>query len=134
MNNNKNDANCQSTVYFVVYVIWCNKTNMYYVGITCRCKAERRIQEHIKGKQFIDKEIQKIGWEGNWDWWIVEEHIPAENIAYTPKVTTGRMAELVALQYLKKHAKNLANHAKAYRPLTKEKVLHLRHAPKFLQV
>ena len=77
MNNNKNDANCQSTVYFVVYVIWCQKTNKYYVGVTSQKPVYTRIRQHKKrGDQFIDREIQKIGWDDNWDWWIVEENVP----------------------------------------------------------
>lgn len=82
MNNNKNDANCQSTVYFVVYVIWCQKTNKYYVGVTSQKPVYTRIRQHKKrGDQFIDREIQKIGWDGNFDYWIVEENIPSNQIS-----------------------------------------------------
>ncbi|MBR6712489.1 MAG: GIY-YIG nuclease family protein [Selenomonadaceae bacterium] len=76
--NNKNPKTCQ-TVVFSVYVIWCYKTNRHYVGVTHR-KVEKRIREHKFGKrQFLDKEIQKIGWE-NFDWWVVEEHVPSNRI------------------------------------------------------
>lgn len=71
MDNNKNSSDCQ----FSVYTIWCKITNMYYVGVTGR-NIEKRIYEHKHNKeQFIDKEIQKIGWEGNFDYWIVEKNV-----------------------------------------------------------
>ena len=75
MNNNKNDANCQSTVCFVVYVIWDIKNNKYYVGVTRQKQVYTRIRQHKRGKQFVDRELQQVGWE-NCDWWIVEENIP----------------------------------------------------------
>ena len=34
-----------------------------------------RIYQHKYGKLFIDREIQRVGWE-NFDWWIVEKHVP----------------------------------------------------------
>ena len=78
--NNKNPKTCQ-TIVFSVYVIWCYKTNMHYVGITHR-RVETRICEHKRGKgQFVDNKIQSVGWESNWDWWIVEEHVPSEQIS-----------------------------------------------------
>lgn len=79
MNNSKKIADCQTAPVFCVYVIWCAVTNMYYVGVT-RQKATVRIKQHKKGNQFIDTEIKRIGWEGNWDWWIVEENIPGDLI------------------------------------------------------
>ena len=73
--NSKTTADCQ-TLVFVVYVIWCRQTNMHYVGVTSK-KPYMRIRQHKYDKrQFIDKEIQRIGWEGNFDWWIVEENVP----------------------------------------------------------
>ncbi|MBD3879348.1 MAG: GIY-YIG nuclease family protein [Quinella sp. 1Q5] len=78
--NNKNPKTCQ-TVVFSVYVLWCYKTDMNYVGVTCQKRVYTRIRQHKKGKQFVDKEIKRIGWEGNWDWWIVEEHVPSEQIS-----------------------------------------------------
>ena len=77
--NNKNETACQTAV-FSVYVLWCSKTDMHYVGVT-RQRVSRRIRQHRRGKQFIDREIQRIGWDGNWDWWVVEEHIPANLIS-----------------------------------------------------
>lgn len=42
----------------------------------------KRIRQHKNGKkQFIDREIQRIGWEGNFDWWVVEEGISSELIS-----------------------------------------------------
>lgn len=80
MNTNKNATDCQSVdVYFDVYVLWCNKTNMHYVGVTGQT-VYRRVRQHIRGKQFVDKEIQAIGWEGNWDYWVVEEGVPSNLI------------------------------------------------------
>lgn len=77
--NSKTTADCQ-TLVFVVYVIWCRCTNKFYVGITSR-KVEKRISEHIRGKkQFVDREIQRLGWEGNFDWWIVEKNVPSNLI------------------------------------------------------
>lgn len=78
--NSKPTASCQMEAVFVVYVIWCQKTNMHYVGVTSQ-KPSRRIRQHKRGKQFIDREIQRLGWEGNFDWWIVEENVPANLIS-----------------------------------------------------
>ena len=72
-NNNKNNYDCQTVIVFSVYVIWCRKTDMAYVGVTRR-KVIYRIHEHMsRNEQYIDQEIQRIGWNGNFDWWIVEE-------------------------------------------------------------
>ena len=78
--NSKTPSDCQ-TLVFVVYVIWCRQTNMHYVGVTGQSVWER-IRQHKKGKkQFIDLEIRRLGWEGNFDWWIVEENVPANLIS-----------------------------------------------------
>lgn len=81
---NKNTAACQTVPLFAVYVLWCRKTNMHYVGITSQ-KVSRRIRQHKRGKQFVDKKIQESGWNGDWDYWIVEEHIPASLISEREK-------------------------------------------------
>ena len=81
MNDNKNVKDCQTVPLFAVYVIWCRITNMHYVGVT-RQQVKLRIRQHKKGKQqFIDKEIRRLGWEGNFDWWLVETHVPADQIS-----------------------------------------------------
>lgn len=80
MNDSKNDSKCQTVAVFSVYVLWCNKTNKHYVGVTRQKKVWTRIRQHKRGKQFIDREIQKISWDGNWDWWIVEEGVPSNLI------------------------------------------------------
>lgn len=84
MNNNKSGSECQTDavddVFFDVYVIWCRVTGKYYVGIT-RQRVSRRIRQHRRGKQFIDREIQRLGWDGNWDWWVVESNVPANLIS-----------------------------------------------------
>ena len=80
MNHNKNEAESQTPPLFSVYVIWCRQTNMHYVGVT-KNKVRRRIRQHRRGKQFVDREIQHIGWEGNFDWWIVEERVPSNLIS-----------------------------------------------------
>ena len=81
MHDSKNQETCQTLPLFAVYVIWCRITNMHYVGVTGR-KVEQRICEHKRKKhQHIDCEIQRLGWEGNYDWWIVEEHVPADQIS-----------------------------------------------------
>lgn len=80
-NHNKKTFDCQIANNFSVYVIWCCKTGKYYVGVTCR-KPRLRINEHkIRNEQTIDSEIQKIGWENNFDWWFVEKDISAELIS-----------------------------------------------------
>lgn len=78
--NSKTTASCQMEAVFVVYVIWCQKTNMYCVGVTSQ-KPSRRIHQHKRGKQFIDREIQRLGWESNFDWWIVEENVSSNLIS-----------------------------------------------------
>lgn len=78
MNNNKTGSECQ-TIEFSVYVLWCSKTDRNYVGVT-RQRVIKRIRQHKKGKQFVDTEIKRIGWE-HWDWWIVEEHVPSNLIS-----------------------------------------------------
>ena len=81
MNDSKAKPSCQTVVLYAVYVLWCRVTNQCYVGVT-RCKVEHRISQHKRGKlQFVDTEIQRIGWEGHWDWWVVEDGIPAELIS-----------------------------------------------------
>ena len=78
MNDSKKGAVCQTPNVFCVYVIWCRLTDKFYVGVT-RQRVAVRIRQHRRGKQFIDREIQRIGWQ-NWDWWTVEENIPADKI------------------------------------------------------
>lgn len=81
MNTTKNTAACQTDPLFSVYVLWCRITDMHYVGITSR-KVEQRIREHKRDKrQFLHKEIQRLGWEGNFDWWVVEKLVPANLIS-----------------------------------------------------
>lgn len=80
MNTNKKSEPCQTVASFSVYVIWCRITNMHYVGVTSK-KVITRIRQHKKGKQYVDREIQRLGWEGNYDWWIVEKHVPADQIS-----------------------------------------------------
>ena len=77
MNDNKKDVESQ-IVFFDVYVLWCRCTNQFYVGVTQQ-KVTRRIRQHRRGKQFVDKQIQEIGWE-NWDWWVVESHVTSNRI------------------------------------------------------
>lgn len=78
MNDSKKGAICQTPNIFCVYVIWCSLTDKFYVGVTYQ-KVQRRIKQHRRGKQFIDREIQRIGWEHG-DWWVVEKNISAEKI------------------------------------------------------
>ena len=81
MNTSKKSSDCQTVAYYSVYVLWCRETNMHYVGVT-RQEVKLRIRQHKKGKkQFIDCEIHRIGWEGNFDYWIVEENVPADQIS-----------------------------------------------------
>ena len=81
MNTSKKSSDCQTVPLFAVYVIWCRITDMHYVGVT-KQKVIRRIRQHKKGKpQFVDREIKRLGWDGNWDWWVVEDHVPADQIS-----------------------------------------------------
>lgn len=81
MHDSKNPETCQTVPLFAVYVIWCRLTNQVYVGVTGQESVYMRIRQHQKGKkQFVDKQIQKIGWDGNWDYWIIEENVPANLI------------------------------------------------------
>ena len=79
-NDSKNKPDCQTVALFAVYVIWCKQTDMHYVGVTHQ-RVEQRIRQHKKGKQFVDSEIKRIGWDGNWDWWVVEEGVSSELIS-----------------------------------------------------
>lgn len=101
-NDNKNKENCQSTVHFVVYVIWCKTTNKFYVGVTRQKYAYTRIRQHKRGKQFVDVELQQVGWE-NCDWWVVEENIPAENIDECEKKWIDFFASVYPNGYNKTH-------------------------------
>ena len=80
MNDSKNETNCQSTITFAVYVIWCMPTKKFYVGVTRQKNVYTRIRQHKRGKQFVDIELQKAGWE-NCDWWAVQENVPANLIS-----------------------------------------------------
>ncbi len=82
MHDSKNQETCQTVSLFAVYVIWCRLTAMHYVGVTGQESVYMRIRQHQKGKkQLVDKEIRRLGWEGNYDWWIVEENVPADQIS-----------------------------------------------------
>ena len=87
MNDNKPKEKSQ-TVLFSVYVLWCRVTGKFYVGVTHR-KVETRISEHKRGKLFIDTEIQRLGWEENFDWWVVESHVPANLISEREQYWVG---------------------------------------------
>ena len=80
MNDNKARQSCQTVELFSVYAIWCRVTDQYYVGVTSQ-KVYRRICQHKRGKQFVDTEIQRLGWEENFDWWVVERGVPSERIS-----------------------------------------------------
>ena len=55
---------------------------MHYVGVTSQASVYARIRQHKRGKkQCIDTEIRDIGWEGNFDWWIVEANVPPDLIS-----------------------------------------------------
>ena len=79
--DSKKVSDCQTVdVVFSVYAIWCAPTNRYYVGVTGQ-DVYKRIRQHKKGKkQFVDKEIRRIGWENNFDYWVVEENVPSNLI------------------------------------------------------
>ena len=85
MNRTKKNVESQTHPLFSFYVIWCKVTDMHYVGIMSR-KIEKRIREHGRNKrQFLHKEIQRISWEGNFDWWVVEENVPSDQISECEK-------------------------------------------------
>lgn len=77
MNDNKKIPRCQ--IVGSIYLIYCNVTDKCYVGQTIQ-KVSERICKHRCGEQYIDKEIQKIGWEGNFDYFVLEENIPLINL------------------------------------------------------
>ena len=79
MNDNKARQSCQTVELFSVYAIWCRVTNQHYVGVTSQ-KVYRRICQHKRGKQFVDTEIQRLGWEENFDWWVVERGVSSDII------------------------------------------------------
>ena len=65
-------------IYGVVYLITCLVTGMKYVGQTKNFKS--RISGHKNGKQqFVDREIQKLGWE-NFTVEILEECCSREQL------------------------------------------------------
>ena len=80
MHNNKKDSECQTVPLFSVYVMWCRCTNKFYVGVTSQ-KVTTRIRQHKRGKQYVDREIRRLGWEGNFDWWITDSRVPANLIS-----------------------------------------------------
>ena len=85
MNTNKKISECQTVPLFAVYVIWCRITDMHYVSVT-RKKPYKRISQHeCAKKKFLHKEIQRLGGEGNFDWWVVECHIPENLISEREK-------------------------------------------------
>ena len=75
MNDSKKTSKSQTVGS--IYLIYCIVTDKFYVGQTIQ-KVSARIYSHKRGDQFIDKEIQKIGWEGNFDYFILEENLPVE--------------------------------------------------------
>lgn len=87
MNDNKSSPSCQTVVQFDVYAIWCRVTNQYYVGVT-KGKVSRRIGQHKRGNQFVDQEIQRIGWE-NFEWWVVESGVPSTLITEREQYWVG---------------------------------------------
>jgi len=84
MNDSKNQPESQMVLLFAVYVILCSKTNMHYVGVTGQEVWERIRQHKRDKKQFIDRELQHVGWE-NFDWWIVESHVSSNLISECEK-------------------------------------------------
>lgn len=116
-NDNKKTPECQLLPTFSVYVIWCSVTGKYYVGVTSQKYAYTRISQHKKGKkQFVDKELKRIGCK-HCDWWLVQENIPANLIsereqywvtfltAFIPKATIKLVAESIKLSCQKTLAK-----------------------------
>ena len=78
MNDNKKILRCQ--IVGSIYLIYCNVTDKCYVGQTIQ-KVSERMYKHKSGKgQYIDEEIRKIGWEGNFDYFVLEENIPLVNL------------------------------------------------------
>ena len=84
--NSKNQQTCQTVPLFAVYVIWCRLTDQFYVGVTSQASVYMRIRQHKYNKrQFIDLEIRRIGWEGNYDWWVVETGVSFDQISECEK-------------------------------------------------
>ncbi len=86
MNTSKKSSDCQTVPLFAVYVIWYRLTNKFYVGVTGQASVYMRIRQHKYNKrQFIDLEIRKTGWEGNYDWWVVETGVSFGQISECEK-------------------------------------------------
>lgn len=78
MNDNKKISACQITGS--IYLIYCNVTDKFYVGQTIQ-KVSKRIAQHKSCKtSFIGREIQKIGWENNFTYYVLDENVPFINL------------------------------------------------------
>ena len=64
-------------MYGVIYLIICKLNGKKYVGQTKNFK--KRINEHKRGRQFVDREIQTFGWE-NFTVEILEECATREQL------------------------------------------------------
>ena len=88
-NDNKKTPECQSDTSptFCVYVLWCKITEKYYVGVTRQKYVYTRIRQHKNhSEQFVDREIQRTGWEeAKWDWYILETGVTANLISEREK-------------------------------------------------
>lgn len=77
MNDSKKISRCQ--IVGSIYLIYCKVTEKFYVGQTIQ-KVSARMGKHKKGDLYVDKEIQRLGWDGNFDYFVLEENIPIENL------------------------------------------------------
>lgn len=78
MKDSKKISDCQPAKFGSIYLIYCYVTDMCYVGQTIQ-KVSARIGKHKSGRQYIDKEIQKLGWE-NFTYIVLEKNVPIEKL------------------------------------------------------
>ena len=76
MNDSKKTS--KSQIVGSIYLIYCVITDKFYVGQTIQ-KVSRRMYEHkCCKKSILGQEIQRLGWKGNFDYFILEENLPLE--------------------------------------------------------
>lgn len=78
MKDSKKISDCQPAKVGSIYLIYCHVTDKCYVGQTIQ-KVSARITAHKRGDQYIDKEIQKLGWK-NFIYIVLEKNIPMDKL------------------------------------------------------
>lgn len=68
----------KSQIFGSIYLIYCYVTDKCYVGQTIQ-RVSARIGKHKSGDQYIDKEIQKLGWK-NFTYIVLEKNVPIDDL------------------------------------------------------